>query len=386
MTETTITTAAAEYARRPADERFPSLTALVQHAQQEKDCSAEKTYNLKDLRAKVADTHNTPTFGATPEQARVVLASPKGIANFTHYSFGQLARTIGAPAAYLRTLPPSIAADAINFGLDAAPYGTAANLLIRANGDGKPPIIRAATSETYGRIWDANLYGELNRHFGDGLKSAGGSWQQPPTWSGEPAGQYRGDRDSFVIRIDGGSIVTDPSAQGGGSNGGMYRGLMVRNSEVGHCSITVECVLYRYICGNHMLWGAIMDRTFRRRHVGSKITRDTMRELNDLAWKFNQRSARQDEQIIKSLIDHQIATTKEAVIDELKKMGATKQQATDAYATCEATEQASPRSWWGIAQGLTRVSQESGYQDDRLQLDQLAAAVIAKGAKQYATV
>lgn len=388
MSETTIQTAAAEYARRPADERFPSLAALVAAGQYEKDHSVEKTYNLRDLRA-------TAVVGpqlATEPRSRdtVMLQSPKGIASFTHYSFGQLARTIGAPAGYLRTLPPAIAADAINYGLDAAPYGTAANLLIKANGG--TPIVRAATSETYGRIWDANLYGELARHFGDGMttkSTSGGSWQSPPTWSGEPAGQYRGDRDSFVIRIDGGSIVTDPSARTGSAPdqaGQMYRGIMVRNSEVGHCSISIECVLYRYICGNHMLWGAIMDRTFRRRHVGTKITRDTMKELNELARKFNQRSASGDEQIIRSLIDHEIAHTQEAVIDELKKMGATKDQAAEAYATCEAKENASPRSFWGLAQGLTRISQDSGYQDDRLKLDQLAAAVIAKGAKQYATV
>lgn len=387
-----IATAQSEYYKRPADERFSSLNELIQASETDRQMSHEAIYNLRDLRA-VADT---PIVSADPSLPRtpLMLESPKGRASFTHYSFGQLARTIGAPANYLRGLPPSIAADCLNHGLhDAAPVGTTANMLIRDDPEQPFPTVRACTSETYGRLWDARLYGEIARHFGDGIQSNGGSWMTPPAWPGSlPSGNYRGDRDSFVIRVDGGSIVEDPSVikrsgLGGTADGGqMFRGIMVRNSEVGHCSITIETVLYRYICGNHMIWGAIMDRQFRRRHVGKKITRDTMRELADMSYNFNKRSASQDEQIIRSLIDHEIAHTKEAVIDELRKMGATKEQATEAYATCEQKEQASPRSFWGVAQGLTRTSQESGWQDDRLALDQLAAQVLKKGAIQYATV
>jgi hypothetical protein len=381
-----------EYAKRPQDERFPSLDAMVAAALSDKQHSAERTYNLNDLRA-VACT--SPLSDGTPgTQDRVMLESPKGRAAFTHYSFGQLARTIGAPAAYLRTLPPTIAADAMNFGLTSQVAGTAANLLVRMpNGNGRTePVIRAATSDTYGRVWDAELYGNLNRLF-----NASQGWTTPPTWTGEPAGVYRGDRDSFVILVNGGSIVTDPSissrqiadaasqwANGGQNQGptdGMYRGIMLRNSEVGHCSISIEGVLFRYICGNHIIWGAVMDRTFKRRHVGTRITRDTMRELSDFAWKYTSRSASQDEAIIRTLIDTEVAHTREAVIDELKKMGATKQQAEQAYATCERTEAASPRSFWGLAQGFTRNSQESGYQDDRLALDLFAAQLLRKGAK-----
>lgn len=393
-TESNIATAQSEYYRRPKDERFASVAALVEAAQHDKETSKERTYNLKDLRAVVeTPAGNDPTKFHTDDDTQTIpenvlrLESPNGRAQFTHYSFGQLARTIGAPAGYLRTLPPGIAADCLNHGLQATPYGTTANLLVRGNGG--TPVIRAATSDTYGRVWDANLYGELMRRFMD----TDARWQTPPTWDGEPAGAYRGDRDSFVIVVNGGSIVTDPSLTtqaytGVGASGqqptdgsnGMYRGLMIRNSEVGHCSITIESILFRYICGNHMLWGAIMDRQFRRRHVGTKITRDTMREINDLAWKFTNRSASRDEAIVKGLIEHEIALTKEAVIDELRKMGATATQAAEAYATCEETESASPRSFWGVSQGLTRNAQTSGYQDDRLALDQLAALVMKRGA------
>lgn len=369
---TTITTAQREYYKRPADERFETLGAMLDSARHDKAHSVERTYNLRDLRAIPEPTSTAP----------IQLVSPKGQAGLTHYAFGQLARTIGAPAAYLRTLPAGLVADAVNHGLqEATASGTDAKLLIKANG--VAPVIRSCTSETYGRLWDADLYGDIDRYFGDAARNNQGSaWMTPPAWPGSPpSGQYRGDRDSFVIRVDGGSIVTDPSRGNAGDSGQMYRGIMVRNSEVGHCSVSLECVLYRYICGNHCLWGAVIDRQYRRRHVGHSVGRDTVREILQLARSFSQRSASQDETIIRGLIDHEIAHTKEAVIDELKKIGYSKADAMEAYAACELHEQVSPRTYWGIVQGTTRISQASGYQDDRLALDQLAATVLRHGAQ-----
>lgn len=390
-----ITTASSQYSSRPADERYPSLDAMIDAATYDREHSAERTYNLRDLRAITA----TPDSAITPATVRaaqdggqlpqiLILESPKGRATFTHWSFGQLARTVAPRGVeYLRTLPPQLAADNLNYGLRDAAHteGKRANLLIKANGS--TPIVRAATSDTYGRVWDAELYSVLGRYFGDGITSQGGEWQSPPTWSGEHAGSYRGDRDSFVIRIDGGSIVQDPRGFSGGGNGRLNRGIMVRNSEVGHCSITLECILFDFICGNHILWGAVIDRTFRRRHVGDSITQKTISEILSIARKYNARTASQDEQIIKTLTTSEIAHTKEAVIDELKKLGYSKQDATDAYDTCEQKDPSlNPRSYWGVMAGTTRASQESGHQDARLELDQLAAAVLRKGTRQLVTV
>lgn len=391
MNPTTIQTAAREYANRPTDERFPTVAAMVENAQQQRQHSIEKTINAKDLTA-------------VDVEGALALQGPKGNpARFTHWSFGQLARSIGAPAAYLRGLPAGLAADCVNHGLQHTPPASDFNLLLQAP-NGKPyPTVRACTSETYGRVWDAELYGAIQRQ----IMQHDHRWTTPPTWSGEPAGAYRGDRDSFLILVNGGSIVQDPSLRNTlyrpastpstpGTPGtttanennvdpsGMYRGLLIRNSEVGAASIVIEQILFRFVCGNHMLWGAIMDKSFSRRHVGAKTLRDTLREISSIAFHWTNSSAGRDEAIIKSLIDHEIAKTKDAVVDELRKVGFSKADAIAAYETCERTEAASPRSFWGLAQGATRMSQQSGYQDDRFQLDQLAAKVLQKGVKQYA--
>ncbi|HET9256305.1 MAG TPA: DUF932 domain-containing protein [Pseudonocardiaceae bacterium] len=376
--------AANQYANRPPDERFESIEALIADAASERQLSREKAYNIKDLAAvAIRQDERQPD---SPHA--LMLQSPKNRAHFSHWSFGQLARTVSAPAAYLRTLSPDTAARCINEGIAATPAGTDVNVLVRqdapAVGDTPPVLtVRACTSDTYGRLWDQKLY----EGFRDLVIAHDPSWKNGiPTWSGEKAGFYRGDRDSFAISVNGGSIVEDPSAPQG--QGEMYRGIILRNSEVGAAKVRIYSFFLRAICGNHMLWGLQQDQTFSRRHVGSgdNVLRDTLRELSNIAYRFTRQSAAQDQAIIKTLIDNEIATTKQGVIDELRKVGYTAEQAAAAYATCEATENASPRSYWGLAQGTTRNSQQmcDGHMDERLTLDQLAAALIVRGQKAHA--
>lgn len=360
-----LNTASRQYASRPADERFPDVAALVAHSLEQKNHSAERTFNLKDLSAEPGPAGD------------LMLRGPNGSASFTHWSFGQFARSLGAPASYLRAgLPPELAADCLNYGISQSAPGTDLNLLLKQPNGSPTPIVRAATSDKYGRVWDADLYGAVAQNI-----AGRDGWALPPTWSGEPAGAYAGDRDSFLILCNGGSIVTDPTLTSTG-NDQMFRGILIKNSEVGASSITIDTILYRYVCGNHMLWGAVIDKTFRRRHIGSNVTREAVREISRIAHNWISQSAERDQAIIKSLITHEVAHTREAVIDELRGFGATREQATAAYDACEKNEpDASPRSFWGAAQGLTRISQDTIYQDERYELDRLAAAVLARGAR-----
>src|SRR5262245_45959063 len=362
-----ITTAATEYYRRPADERLDSPQALVAAAVARKLASREISYNAKDLR--IVPGSNV---------GQIVLSSPKGTADLTPWSHAQLCRFVGAPAAYIRSLPGQVAADALNFGLQHTATGSNANVLLHAPESGGV-IARAVTSETYGRLWESDLYRPIVDTFG----SQG--WVTPPTWDGKPAGAYMSDRDSFLIIVDGadsGSIVNDPSIRNG--NGKMYRGLMIRNSETGACAVVIERVLFEFICGNHMLWGAVIDRSYRRRHVGSRVLRDVLREVGQVAREWTRRPASADEALIRSLMALELAATKEAWIDELRAMGASQTDAEAAYKTCEQQFDASPRSYWGLSQGITKSSQDTGFQDDRLSLDLLAARLLAKGRAKIA--
>lgn len=370
-------TAHREYCSRPADERFTSTAAYLESARHDKAYSVERTYNTRDLIVTPYDVDAPAALAsvATTGRQSLRLQSPKGSAEFTHWSFGQLCRMIGAPASYLRELPPAIAADAINWGMhDALGHATDAKILVKANGTA--PIVRACTSETYGRVWDVDLAEPLIEHLPN--------FSLPPSWDKNPdgtpiaTGAFRGDRDSFLILVDGGSIVNDPSAGAGGS---MNRGVMIRNSETGAASIWIDLIWFRTVCGNLMITGGMYDLRFRRRHVGDHARRDALRTVYDAAHRWTDRPASTDEAIVRGLIANEIAHTKEAVIDELRKLKMTQADAIAAYDRAEQTEKASPRSYWGIANGITRISQDSGFQDQRFELDQIAAAVLQRGRK-----
>ena len=351
-----------EYSTRPPDERFPTLQALIDASRIEKAASRDVTYNAKDLR-----------FTADDDQVKIV--SPRGkMAGFTNWGFNQAASFAGAPASYLANdLTPQLAADCLNHGYQTTPDGRDAVLLVTGKADGTQTV-RSVTTKTYARLWECDFLPAVQSTILD----QDHSWGSAPTWTGESAGFYKGDRDSFVIVVNGGSIVTDPSARNG--NGQMYRGLMFRNSLVGLCSWTYEAIWMRAICGNHTLLGAMMGQQYRRRHVGAdSLTRDVIRQISRLAYEMTTQSAARDESIIRLLVDREIAQTKESVISELRALGATKEVAEQAYDRTEQTELASPRSFWGLANGLTRLSQDSGFQDGRYELDQIAGRLLAKG-------
>lgn len=389
-----LSTAQREYYKRPPDERFPSIDAMIANAEDERALCQERAYRLKELTFRPVNTHAPTTdayrdaaHAAQIPDATIELASPRGAARLTHWAFGQAARMVGAPAGYLRELPAAIACDALNFGLrqaekDASGKDTSATLLVKAPNGNPKPLIRSITSTQYGRVWDAQLYAAMRDQVIAHGAAGGGNWTLPPTWDGVPAGAYRGDRDSFLIVVNGGSIVNDPSLTNG--DGKMFRGLLVRNSEVGAASLLIERILFRFICGNHMLWGAVIDKTYRRRHVGDKTLADTLYEIRKTAREWSEQSTERDNAIIRGLIETEIAHTKDEVIAELRKMGAAEATAKAMYDMAEQTETASPRSFWGAAQGLTRLSQEQTHQDDRLMYDQLAAAIMARGRARVA--
>jgi hypothetical protein len=361
-----LATAQREYYKRPADERFESLQDLIRNATDDKNLSGERTLPWSSLQAVASDRD-------------VRLQSAKGQAKLTHWSFGQLSRIMGAPAGYLRELPHQLAADCLNHGI-AERKDQPVNLLLKVpTVTGGAPTIRSITSDSYARLWDADLYGSIARTIVDHDPS----WSLPPVWPGQPiGGAYRGDRDSFLILTNGGSIVADPSLQSKGDAGAMYRGLLVRNSEVGASSITIEQILFRFVCGNHMLWGAVVAQQFRRRHVGRTLSRDTMREIASIAYRWTHQSTARDAAILQTLISHEVGKDREQAIAFLRSLGATVEQAEQAYQLCEQEEsQLSPRSFWGLAQGLTRASQLTDYQDERFQIDRVAGQLLAKGAR-----
>src|SRR5436853_4848668 len=125
-----------EWASRPADERFASVHALYEAARARRQRIEERTIDTGDFRTEAVDGDLAvrETSGRT--------------AALTHWSFGQLATIASAPPNYLRTLPATIAANAINFGLQRV--GRERHQLFVE--DTAPWTVHAITSPRYARV------------------------------------------------------------------------------------------------------------------------------------------------------------------------------------------------------------------------------------------
>ena len=64
-----------------------------------------------------------------------------------------------------------------------------------------------------------------------------------------PTGAYLGDRDLFLFMVDGNRDLEDPTDR---SQSGLFRGFILRNSDVGAAALTLDVFLFRVVCGNHV--------------------------------------------------------------------------------------------------------------------------------------
>lgn len=98
-----------EWFSRPADERFLSLSELFEAVQLRTERSRTRTVDSAAIRVE-----------ATRDDAeRLTLVLPGSDVPIapTHWSFGQLASLVGAPATYLRQLPAPLAGINLQYGL-----------------------------------------------------------------------------------------------------------------------------------------------------------------------------------------------------------------------------------------------------------------------------
>ena len=355
----TAHTAHQEWATRPPDERYASVHALAEAARARRIRTDARITETVDLRVQAA-TADALAISDRSGPSRAL----------THWSFEQLAGLAGAPPAYLRTLPAPIAADAINYGLQRADR---AQHQLFADRD-EPWTVHAITSPRYARVH----HDELADRVLD-LMAQHPAWHLPLGYKDGvfgaervPSGAYLGDRDMFLFLVDGNRDLDDPTDR---SQSGLFRGFILRNSDVGAAALTLDVFLFRAVCGNHIIWGFQHVAGFRRRHVGTSIQG---------AWNSSLASVHQaldadpadDRAMLLRATTQEIASTRDGVIDAVtQRLDVPLKPAAEAYALAEQHE-TNPRSVWGYVQGLTRLSQRTPWQDGRFALDRAASRLL----------
>lgn len=371
-----------QWAKRPADERFWTLAEAEAAAQHHRDNAMERDADWRDLNVK-------------PQGSEMLLTNGRGQALLTHYAFGQVSARVGAPADYLRTLPVDMAASALNHGLaNKDSERTAASVLLDC-GNPEMSTVRAITSDRYSRIWNADVFRRLRNLPDDG-------WRVPPARPAfpdqpgarpatladvledsdggfglsinvgdmiAPAGLYCSDRDMFAFMVNERFRVTD----------GLARGFYAANSEVGDGSFRLVCFLYNHVCGNHIIWGASDVKEVRIIHRGDAANKwqVLVRALANYA-----NASRADDIIriehAKSVI---LGATKDEVLDAvfgMRELGLSRKAIDAAYDAAETFtgETWNPRSAWGMAQGMTLISQQQTYASDRVKMDVAAGKLL----------
>jgi hypothetical protein len=355
----TAYTAHREWASRPPDERYASVHALYEAARARRVRIEERPIETGEFRTEADDTDD------------LVMCETSGrTASLTHWSFGQLATIAGAPPSYLRTLPASIASNAINYGLQR--HGREEHQLF-VDRDA-PWTVHAITSPRYARVHHDELAGRVVD-----LLTQHPAWQLPLGYKdGEygaervPSGAYLGDRDMFLFLVDGNRDLDDPTDR---THAGLFRGFILRNSDVGAAALTLDVFLFRMVCGNHVIWGFQHVAAFRRRHVGASIQEAWSTSLDGVRAALDADTAN-DRTLLLRATTQELGQTRDAVLETVvRRLDLSQKQADEAYTLAERHE-TNPRSVWGYVQGLTRLSQRTPWQDGRYVLDRAASRLL----------
>lgn len=337
-----------QWSTRPSDERFRSLQALYDATKGYAVVAQEATREYTSIRAE-AINGDVQLIGRHGNPARL-----------THWAFGQMAQRIGAPAAYLRGLPATLAVQNLNHGLSGLGSEKALMLFHR---DNSSLLLRAVTSERYARIW--------NHEVVERLLALPSHWEPAVpdvrAFNGAEPSLYASDHDMFVFLRSRNTTITEP-----GTDQPIYRGVIVENSEVGASALKLTRFLYRYMCGNHIIWGASEVVDMSVRHVGAARTR--WDNFSIVIRKWADESAGADEANIREAQRHVIAATKEQVLDAIfgrRNIGLSRKVLEASYAAVQ-PEDGDPRTIWGMVQGVTRHSQTIPFADQRTALDRAA--------------
>jgi hypothetical protein len=353
-------TAHREWASRPPDERYASVHALYEAARARRIRTEERTIETVALRTEAVASDALALRDTSGRQAAL-----------TNWSFEQLAGIAGAPPKYLRTLPAAIASDAINYGLHRQRREQHQLFLDRDD----PWTVHAVTSPRYARVH----HDELTARVLD-LMVQHPAWSLPLGYKDGvfgaervPSGAYLGDRDMFLFLVDGNRNLDDPTD---GSQAGLFRGFMLRNSDVGAAALSLDMFLFRAVCANHIMWGFHHVAGFRRRHIGASIHHAWTHSLGEVRAALDADLAA-DRTILLRATSQELGATREKVIDAVvQRLDLPRKHALDAYTMAEQHE-TNPRSVWGYVQGLTRLSQHTPWQDTRFTLDRAASRLLA---------
>lgn len=357
-----------QWARRPDDEKFLSLSDLKSHLETQAFASTTSLINTR--KAELV----APEPQSLADTKVLHFESDAGRHEFTHWSFGQLCSLSGAPPAYLRTLPSQIVADVVNYEMTRNPEGR-----VMYHTDN---TIRAYTSDKYGRIFDYQIVEAIERMIQNstpwkvpGKFDAWGHYDPHHPVTKDTTTLFASDRDIFVFLVD----DLHPIEIGKLPNGDpdyLFRGFYVWNSEVGSRSFGIATMYLRGVCCNRILWGVenFSEITFRHSRFAPERFADEARPALE---SFSHGATRSITEGVKRAQEAVIAKDDHDALEFLRKRTGFSAKRSHAILTQHEQEEGRPiRNVWDVTQGITAFARGFTAQDERVDVERKARAIL----------
>ncbi len=355
-----------EWFKRPVDERYLSLTDLHSSVKQRSARSKTRVVESETIRVEASRDN--------PERLTLMLPGSDAPIASTHWSFGQLASLVGAPATYLRQLPAALAGINLQYGLTSHRAEQVKTLEIE---NGRLEL-RAVTGPDYGRIFDHELVEAVQKIAGNGTGDT--RWKVPGVldWSTsiynphaditkDTTTLYASDRDVFLFLVD----DLNPIEAGklpDGSPDIFFRGFYCWNSEVGARTLGIASFYLRAVCQNRNIWGVEDFEEITIRHSKYAASRFAL-EAEPALLQFAESSPMPFVNGIKAARERIVARDDEDRATFLRKRGFSKAETTKIIDTVLTEEGHPPASIFDFVQGITRVARDKQHQDVRLEME-----------------
>ena len=366
-----------EWFSRPADERYLSLSELMASVKGRAERSRTCTVESAAVRVEASRDDAEGLALVLPGSAELVAP--------THWSFGQLAGLVGAPAAYLRQLPAALAGINLQYGLTSH---RAEQVKTLETDDGRIEL-RAVTGPDYGRIYDHELVAAVQRIAGTGTGDT--RWKVPGVldWSTgiynprvdvtqDTTTLYASDRDVFLFLVD----DLNPIEAGrlpDGSPDLYFRGFYCWNSEVGAKTLGMASFYLRAVCQNRNLWGVEDFEEISIRHSKYAANRFA-HEAAPALTRFADSSPMPFVNGLKAARAQIVARTEEDRTEFLRKRGFGKAETAKIIETVLVEEGRKPESVFDFVQGITAYARGKTQQDARLDLEGRAKKLLDRAA------
>ena len=343
------------FSRQPED-HFESFAAVRRDADEQKGrCS---TLDAKDDRILFSEDGGHVHFG-------------DATLRLTHYALGQLATMARVPMPVLERLDGETRAKVLNrcFPRNRR-YRTA---LV----DGDRLALRCVTSDRYERVWDADVYEQVDRWllpngFIPAMPTINTDAQGTNLLGNTKPALFRSDRDSFAF------FYGDRSP-GDDGFGGLRKGVVVYNSEVGAKSFGFSTFFFRAMCSNFLVWDATGVKARRARHTGAVrgIVREFREELQETGAVLTTCELDAFEVARTTRFVPEGPGEREQAIQRLvREFKLPEADAMEVADLVRAPENPGTFSYWGVVNGITSAAKGLAYAGDRTDMSSVAGNVL----------